>query len=64
VLRYDTSHGTDGLSGSEGVPRLRKLADNYAFVGRIRAEGCSSSLLKIRNTWGFSRRYDPGCAIR
>ena len=63
VLRYDTEHGTDGLPGSEGafLACTFWLADNYAFVGRIKeAEELFERLLKIRNHLGLlSEEYDP-----
>jgi len=63
VLRYDTKHGTDGLPGSEGafLACTFWLADNYAFVGRIKeAEELFERLLKIRNHLGLlSEEYDP-----
>jgi len=63
VLRYDTKHGTDGLPGSEGafLACTFWLADNYAFVGRIKeAEELFERLLTIRNHLGLlSEEYDP-----
>jgi GH15 family glucan-1,4-alpha-glucosidase len=63
VLRYDTKHGTDGLPGSEGafLACTFWLADNYAFVGRMKeAEELFERLLKIRNHLGLlSEEYDP-----
>ncbi len=63
VLRYDTVHGTDGLPGSEGafLACTFWLADNYAFVGRIKeAEELFERLLSIRNHLGLlSEEYDP-----
>ena len=56
VLRYDTVHGTDGLPGSEGafLACTFWLADNYAFVGRIKeAEELFERLLSIRNHLGL-----------
>src|SRR5262249_29369426 len=63
VLRYDTRHGTDGLTGSEGafLACTFWLADNYAFAGRItEAEELFERLLLIRNHLGLlSEEYDP-----
>jgi GH15 family glucan-1,4-alpha-glucosidase len=62
VLRYDTTHGTDGLPGSEGafLACTFWLADNYAFAGRIKeAENLFESLLSLRNDLGLlSEEYD------
>jgi GH15 family glucan-1,4-alpha-glucosidase len=62
VLRYDTRHGTDGLTGSEGafLACTFWLADNYAFSGRIKeAENLFERLLSLRNHLGLlSEEYD------
>jgi GH15 family glucan-1,4-alpha-glucosidase len=62
VLRYDTRHGTDGLTGSEGafLACTFWLADNYAFSGRIKeAEDLFERLLSLRNHLGLlSEEYD------
>jgi GH15 family glucan-1,4-alpha-glucosidase len=62
VLRYDTSHGTDGLPGSEGafLACTFWLADNYAFAGRIsEATALFERMLEVRNHLGLlSEEYD------
>jgi GH15 family glucan-1,4-alpha-glucosidase len=62
VLRCDTTHGTDGLPGSEGafLACTFWLADNYAFAGRIKeAENLFERLLSLRNHLGLlSEEYD------
>jgi len=62
VLRYDTRHGTDGLPGSEGafLACTLRLADNYAFSGRLKeAENLFERLLALRNHLGLlSEEYD------
>jgi GH15 family glucan-1,4-alpha-glucosidase len=63
VLRYDTSHGIDGLPGMEGAFLACSfwLADNYAFMGRTAdAEQLFDRLLGLRNHLGLlSEEYDP-----
>ena len=63
VLRYDTTHGIDGLPGSEGafLACTFWLADNYAFAGRVtEAEELFERLLHLRNHLGLlSEEYDP-----
>jgi GH15 family glucan-1,4-alpha-glucosidase len=63
VLRYDTTHGTDGLPGVEGAFLACSfwLADNYAFAGRIgEAEELYGRLLGLRNHLGLlAEEYDP-----
>jgi hypothetical protein len=66
VLRLDTSHGTDGLSGSEGafLACTFWLADNYAFAGRVsETEALFERLLALRNHLGLlSEEYDSTTA--
>jgi len=63
VLRYATQHGADGLPGSEGAFLACSfwLADNYAFVGRLRdAEEMFERLLGLRNHLGLlAEEYEP-----
>jgi GH15 family glucan-1,4-alpha-glucosidase len=63
VLRYDTSHGIDGLPGMEGAFLACSfwLADNYAFMGRTAdAEQLFDRLLGLRNHLGLlAEEYDP-----
>jgi GH15 family glucan-1,4-alpha-glucosidase len=63
VLRYDTTHGTDGLPGVEGAFLACSfwLADNYAMAGRLAdAEDLFNRLLGLRNHLGLlSEEYDP-----
>jgi GH15 family glucan-1,4-alpha-glucosidase len=63
VLRYDTTHGTDGLPGVEGAFLACSfwLADNYAMAGRLAdAEELFNRLLGLRNHLGLlSEEYDP-----
>jgi GH15 family glucan-1,4-alpha-glucosidase len=63
VLRYGTQHGADGLPGSEGAFLACSfwLADNYAFVGRLRdAEDLFERLLGLRNHLGLlAEEYEP-----
>jgi len=63
VLRYATEHGADGLPGSEGAFLACSfwLADNYAFVGRLReAEELFERLLGLRNHLGLlAEEYEP-----
>jgi GH15 family glucan-1,4-alpha-glucosidase len=63
VLRYDTSHGIDGLPGMEGAFLACSfwLADNYAFMGRTAdAEQLFDRLLALRNHLGLlAEEYDP-----
>jgi GH15 family glucan-1,4-alpha-glucosidase len=64
VLRYGTEHGADGLPGSEGAFLACSfwLADNYAFIGRIKdAEDLFERLLSLRNHLGLlAEEYEPG----
>jgi GH15 family glucan-1,4-alpha-glucosidase len=63
VLRYDTSHGIDGLPGMEGAFLACSfwLADNYAVMGRTAdAEQLFDRLLGLRNHLGLlAEEYDP-----
>jgi GH15 family glucan-1,4-alpha-glucosidase len=63
VLRYDTSHGTDGLPGSEGAFLACSfwLADNYAMAGRKgEAEALFDRLLGLRNHLGLlAEEWEP-----
>jgi GH15 family glucan-1,4-alpha-glucosidase len=63
VLRYDTTHGTDGLPGTEGAFLACSfwLADNYALAGRMReAEELFDRLLSLRNHLGLlAEEYEP-----
>ncbi len=66
VRRYDPSHGTDGLAGTEGVFLACSfwLVDNYVLLGRL-AEATSlfERLLALANDVGlFSEEYDVGRA--
>jgi GH15 family glucan-1,4-alpha-glucosidase len=63
VRRYETSAGTDGLSGSEGAFLMCTfwLADNLALQGRRRdARTMFERLLNLRNDVGLlAEEYDP-----
>jgi len=63
VLRYDTAHTKDGLSGSEGAFLACSfwLVDAYAYSGRRReAEALFERLLALRNDLGLlSEEYEP-----
>jgi GH15 family glucan-1,4-alpha-glucosidase len=63
VLRYDTGHTKDGLSGSEGAFLACSfwLVDAYAYSGRHReAEALFDKLLALRNDLGLlSEEYEP-----
>jgi len=63
VLRYDTSHGTDGLPGTEGAFLACSfwLVDNYALAGRTReAEALFERLLSLRNHLGLlAEEWEP-----
>jgi GH15 family glucan-1,4-alpha-glucosidase len=63
VLRYDPTHGADGLPGTEGafLACTFWLADNYAFAGRTaEAEALFERLLSLRNPLGLlAEEYDP-----
>lgn len=62
VQRYDTSAGTDGLSGSEGVFLACSfwLVDNYVLLGRrAEAEALFERLVGLANDVGLlSEEYD------
>jgi GH15 family glucan-1,4-alpha-glucosidase len=63
VLRYQTTHGVDGLAGSEAAFLACSfwLADNYAMSGRrAEAEALFDQLLGLRNHLGLlAEEYDP-----
>jgi GH15 family glucan-1,4-alpha-glucosidase len=63
VLRYDTSHGSDGLPGTEGAFLACSfwLADNYAMVGRTEEAGALfDRLLALRNHLGLlAEEWEP-----
>jgi GH15 family glucan-1,4-alpha-glucosidase len=64
VIRYETEHAPDGLTGSEAAFLACSfcLVDAYAYSGRRReAEELFTRLLGLRNDVGLlSEEYDPG----